>query len=264
MSKLDTSAPEAAGGNLFFNPILKWCKKNCKVIFIGAAVFVVAIIVPVYWQFLQHRDWGILEVWCHVFSGSIDWSAWWEFGTFIVAIGAALIAYSEYKTHQRELQPKLVPILDIAPSTDLRSDHYHGHKLAISNAGGGTALRIKAYWTVEGQEPDKDPAPVNALLLIGALRPNGEHLWFDHKGDESYPFPIDRFSWRDGTDEADVWRDSTFTLHITWQDAAGNSFKYPDEGYPLAVEVKQVKHYKPKDAYKPIFESHITDVKWPK
>jgi membrane protein implicated in regulation of membrane protease activity len=34
----------------------------------------------------------------------IDWQAWWSFGTFIVAIAAALIAYIEYSNHKKDAE----------------------------------------------------------------------------------------------------------------------------------------------------------------
>lgn len=37
-------------------------------------------------------------------SANIDWSNWWSFGTFLVAVAAALIAYSEYLSHKKEIE----------------------------------------------------------------------------------------------------------------------------------------------------------------
>lgn len=232
------------------------------------AAIVIFIVLPVFWQWGKH-SWNLNATFVDVFAGDIDWSAWWGFGTFMVAVGAAVVAYTEYRTHQHEydshqraLLPQLVPILDITPSTDSRADRYHGYKLTISNVGGSIALRVKACWTREGEKPDFDSAPINASLLIGALRPDGEHVWFDHRGDESYPFPIDRSPSRDNLEPRDASKESTFTLYIRWEDTAGNLFEYPGKGIPFTARVKQVKHYRLEDLSKAPYESHIIQAGW--
>lgn len=37
-------------------------------------------------------------------SANIDWSSWWSLGTFLVTVAAALIAYSEYLGHKKEIE----------------------------------------------------------------------------------------------------------------------------------------------------------------
>lgn len=102
MPKSDKTTPEQATNEPFISRVRNWCEKNCNVILTAVCVIIFAIAGPVYWEFLQHREWGLLGVWSHVFSGSIDWSAWWTFGTFLVATITAIIALNEYHLHADE------------------------------------------------------------------------------------------------------------------------------------------------------------------
>lgn len=138
MSEPDTSVPETVSEEPVFNTALKWCKKNRKAILMGTSTFVLTIIAPVYWQYFQHQDWGILGVWWHVFSGSIDWSAWWGFGTFLVALIAAIIAYDQYVSHESERWEQVRALVQI-------SYYIQGGLifLVISNAGKTTARNIR-------------------------------------------------------------------------------------------------------------------------
>lgn len=65
---------------------------------IAIAIF---IMLPILWEWFKH-DWNLNETLVDVFAGDIDWSAWWGFGTFLVAVGAALIAFYELYSQQSE------------------------------------------------------------------------------------------------------------------------------------------------------------------
>lgn len=67
-------------------------------------------------------------------SNNADWQAWWAFGTFLIALIAAIIAYQEYNAHQRAMQPLLIA----------RSERLDEMNTAImlNNVGGGTATAI--------------------------------------------------------------------------------------------------------------------------
>lgn len=71
---------------------------SMRKVVIATALF---ITLPVFWQWCEH-DWNLNATFADVFAGDIDWSAWWGLGTFLVAVGAALIAFYELNSQQSE------------------------------------------------------------------------------------------------------------------------------------------------------------------
>lgn len=142
MSEPDEYTPKPTGEESFFNRALDWCKKNLTVVLALVSIFTIAIAiaVPVYWQFSQHPDWGFLGVWRHVFSGGIDWSAWWAFGTFAVALLAAIIAYREYALHRDDLWDNTRTHIQITYFI-VKTAIY----IRISNVGRTTAVDVQVH-----------------------------------------------------------------------------------------------------------------------
>lgn len=76
--------------------------KNWRLILTLVIVTVVIFIaLPALWQWDKH-DWNLNATFVDMFAGDIDWSAWWGFGTFLVAVGAALFAFYELASQQNE------------------------------------------------------------------------------------------------------------------------------------------------------------------
>ena len=200
------------------------------ILVVFVCLVVLFIITPLIWQYLKHNHEFRATI-ADVFAGNIDWSAWWEFGTFLVAIVAAMVAFGEYKSHQHQLLPRLVPIIEVTRSTDFLVNHYLNCKLAISNVGGGVALEIRAYWECNDEKPRSRNCPTKADLQVSVLKPNTEHTWFNNTGNENYTFPY-RGPWKKTTQ-------LQYTLHITWKDDTGNSYEYPikgEEGLTASVQ----------------------------
>lgn len=65
-------------------------------------------------------------------GNNADWQAWWAFGTFLIALIAALIAYQEYNAHIRASQPQLIAHFAKLP-------HESNSSVFVTNVGGGIA-----------------------------------------------------------------------------------------------------------------------------
>lgn len=158
MSELDEYTQKPTGEESFFNRALVWCKKNLTVVLTLVSIFTIAIAiaVPVYWQFSQHPDWGFIGIWRHVFSGSIDWSAWWAFSTFAVALLAAIIAYREFALHRDDLWDNTRAHIQITYFI-VKTAIY----IRISNVGKTTAADVQVH--LNG-DPDKINSALTKLI----------------------------------------------------------------------------------------------------
>lgn len=64
-------------------------KKNIAIVSVATALF---IMVPFAWQWINFQCGRSL---------SVDWPAWWSFGTFLLAVIAACRAWHEYRATRR-------------------------------------------------------------------------------------------------------------------------------------------------------------------
>lgn len=137
-----------------------------------------------------------------------DWQAWWAFGTFLIALIAALIAYQEYNAHMRAMRPQL-----IASWEQLDENN---RAITLTNVGGGTATAITAKLQpgvklkpVSGlNDSDK---PNNLDTRVSMLKPQDKTLAFD----------INNFFVIEMRAMANQAKQ---TVHLEWNDAAGNQY----------------------------------------
>lgn len=82
-------------------------------------------------------------------SAKIDWSSWWSLGSFLVTVMAALIAYSEYLGHKKEIEAQSAQrekdyILQTRPYVTLHLVFERGVVLLeVKNIGHTPARNIK-------------------------------------------------------------------------------------------------------------------------
>lgn len=142
-------------------------------------------------------------------GNNADWQAWWAFGTFLIALIAALIAYQEYNAHIRATQPQL-----IANSEKLDKNN---SAITLTNVGGGTATAITVKLLpgiklkpVSGlNDADK---PINLETTIPMLEPQQKTLAFDRGN-------LFVAEMRAVADQAKQ------TVHLEWNDTTGKHYK---------------------------------------
>lgn len=151
MSEPKMNSSDHSGKEVYPASALARHKENYAVILVAAVIFLIAIVVPVYWQYSQHPEWGLLGVWRHEFSGAIDWSAWWAFGTFTVALLAAIIAYRELASNRNEQWERNRALIQMSYSI-LGGLIY----IEISNVGKTTAKDIRIAINEEKKDLRED------------------------------------------------------------------------------------------------------------
>lgn len=159
--------------------------------FFLAVLFTVA---PIIFQWIRSGFSDPLATLKEIFPGEIDWQAWWAFGTFLIALVAALIAYREYNSHIRAMQPLVVP-------------HVEDKKLLLTNVGGGIAIKITC-------ELDPGLALKNGGTSK-ALRPNIPLLKPNEDIEVHHTLPLIDMA------EGKANEQKKQTLHVKWEDSAG-------------------------------------------
>jgi len=138
-----------------------------------------------------------------------DWQAWWAFGTFLIALIAALIAYQEYNAHMRATRPQL-----IASSEQLDENN---SAITLTNVGGGTATAISIRLTpgiksgLASGLTDADE-PVDLATRIPMLEPQTKTYAFDSE-------KLFLTEMRAAANQPEQ------TVHIEWNDSAGKHYK---------------------------------------
>lgn len=123
-------------------------KKNTYIVCAIIAVIVFAIIPIV--RPIQH-------LWRQIVNAAIDWDAWWAFGTFLLTIIAAGIAWFEYEETNR-------PLLYVYLFNEYTCITYEGNRQLAQYAG----LRLENF----GKTPAFD---IRVTLNPGVPWPLGSH-----------------------------------------------------------------------------------------
>ncbi|WP_146194640.1 hypothetical protein [Bifidobacterium callitrichidarum] len=95
-----------------------------------------------------------------------DWPAWWSFGTFLVAVMAALLAWAEYRTHEDESWEQVRPYVHV-------SYHFDQHFLFVSVANVGktaaNTVRISFEPQLSAPKSQQDPSSIAPELFQKGL-----------------------------------------------------------------------------------------------
>ena len=147
-------------------------------------------------------------------SVKIDWSSWWSLGTFLVAVAAALIAYSEYLGHKKEIevqsdQKEKDYILQTRPYVTLRVVFERWIVfLEVKNIGHTPARNIKL--TVDPKleklaekheqyrlihhalsKPITFMAPEQRLIFFICMSPEAVEAYRENPDDSSFPATVE-------------------------------------------------------------------------
>ena len=71
-----------------------------------------------------------------VTGNNSDWQAWWAFGTFLIALIAAIIAYKEYNAHISATEPLIIVRVAKIKGSALDT-------IFLTNVGGSIAIDVK-------------------------------------------------------------------------------------------------------------------------
>lgn len=149
-----------------------------------------------------------------------DWQAWWSFGTFLIALIAALIAYQEYNAHIRASQPQLIAHFAKLP-------HESNSSVFVTNVGGGIATDIQ-FELQPGMKPRHNAGTEKLIHTIPVLKPHEDALVLNAGSFVALQLLA----------EPDQPMQS---FHLEWKDASGRLYKSngPKQNLNLGINNKQ-------------------------
>ncbi|MGL4940555.1 hypothetical protein [uncultured Bifidobacterium sp.] len=150
-------------------------------------------------------------------GNNADWQAWWAFGTFLIALIAALIAYQEYNDHVMATEPLVVVRVAKQEGSTLDS-------VFLTNAGGSIATDIK-FTLKPGITLGDGVTKEYMSKSLPLLKPDEDTMIIDG-------MTISAAHILTGTNR------TRQTLHVEWEDASGRQYANDnnklDFGLPLA------------------------------
>lgn len=143
-------------------------------------------------------------------GNNADWQAWWAFGTFLIALIAALIAYQEYNNHIMATEPLVVVRVAKQGGSTLDS-------VFLTNVGGSIATDIR--FTLNPGITLSDGVTKDYLAKsLPLLKPDEDTMIIDE-------LKLSAAHILAGTNRARQ------TLYVGWKDASGR--QYANDNYKL-------------------------------
>ena len=102
-------------------------KKTIAIVLVATALF---IMMPFIWQRINFQCGRLLYA---------DWSAWWSFGTFLLAVIAACLTWQEYQAAKR---PRLMVKLAKSYQQFVAGEITESVHFYAENIGGSVALSV--------------------------------------------------------------------------------------------------------------------------
>ena len=132
-----------------------------------------------------------------------DWQAWWAFGTFLIALIAAIIAYKEYNAHISATQPLIIVRIAKMKGDTLDT-------VFLTNVGGSIAIDIK-FSLSPGAKLKNYTAVEHLDRNLPLLKPDEETIVIEAKYLTMVQLLV-------GPNR------SRQILHIEWKDALGRQY----------------------------------------
>lgn len=136
-------------------------------------------------------------------GNNADWQAWWAFGTFLIALIAALIAYQEYNNHIMATEPLVVVRVAKQEGSTLDS-------IFLTNAGSSIATDIK-FTLKPGITMNDGVTKDNLAKSLPLLKPDEDTMIID-------ALKLSAAHILAGTNR------TRQTLHVEWKDASGRQY----------------------------------------
>ena len=132
-----------------------------------------------------------------------DWQAWWAFGTFLIALIAAIIAYKEYNAHISATEPLIIVRVAKIKGSALDT-------IFLTNVGGSIAIDVK--FSLSPGIRLKNYAGVEYLARnLPKLKPDEETIIIDAQYLTAVQLLV-------GSNR------SRQILHVEWKDALGRQY----------------------------------------